>query len=66
MAPLLKREHDWARAENLGLLLGIPLAAGEDGPCNGLIGLGTAEGSYGKRRLVPFGEYVPSNPRCAG
>lgn len=67
MAPLLKREHDWARAENLGLLLGIPLAAGEDGPYyNGLIGLGTAEGSYGKRRLVPFGEYVPLESALRG
>src|SRR5690606_31808881 len=60
VAPLLDREDGWARAQDLGLLLGVPLAEGETGPYyNGLIGLGAAQGSYGKRRLVPFGEYVP-------
>lgn len=60
VAPLLDREDGWARAKDLGLLLGVPLAEGETGPYyNGLIGLGAAQGSYGKRRLVPFGEYVP-------
>lgn len=60
VAPFLDREQRWAQQAGVGLLLGIPLAEPlDERHYNGLIGLGTAEGSYRKRRLVPFGEYVP-------
>ncbi|MBV1930506.1 MAG: apolipoprotein N-acyltransferase [Porticoccaceae bacterium] len=47
-----------AKNQNTGLITGIPSYS--DGQYfNSVIGLGTASGSYQKRRLVPFGEYVP-------
>jgi apolipoprotein N-acyltransferase len=42
------------------LILGIPnRPAGEERIYNSVIALGQGEGRYLKRRLVPFGEYVP-------
>ncbi len=57
--PFLDREDTWAREQRMGLLLGLPIAASEGVYHNSFIGLGTAAGTYSKRRLVPFGEYVP-------
>ena len=56
--PFLDREDAWAREQRMGLLLGLPIAA-EGVYYNSFMGLGAAEGTYSKRRLVPFGEYVP-------
>jgi len=46
-----------------GLILGLPAVRAYPGGGYGLLntarGVGTANGSYIKRRLVPFGEYVP-------
>jgi apolipoprotein N-acyltransferase len=52
-----------ARAGGAGLVLGIPAAERQaDGSwafLNAAIAIGRGEGRYVKRRLVPFGEYVP-------
>ncbi|MBQ0720094.1 MAG: apolipoprotein N-acyltransferase [Gammaproteobacteria bacterium] len=47
------------REEHVGLLTGIPSNTDSNHYYNSVLGLGRASGSYQKRRLVPFGEYVP-------
>jgi apolipoprotein N-acyltransferase len=49
-----------ARKDGKGVIVGIPIELGtRDAFYNALIGLGDAKGVYHKRRLVPFGEFVP-------
>lgn len=55
IAPLAER----ARAEGSEVLVGVPIMEDDRRYYNGLISIGTAEDSYYKRHLVPFGEYLP-------
>ena len=57
--PFLDQQDKLARASNTALITGIPVAHYQTDYYNGVIGLGQANGSYLKQRLVPFGEYVP-------
>src|SRR5699024_782932 len=45
--------------EGAGLISGILRRDGSGGFHNSVVSLGAAEGSYDKRHLVPFGEYLP-------
>jgi apolipoprotein N-acyltransferase len=47
-----------AKSHHSSVMLGIPVAEGEDF-YNGLVMVGQSTGTYYKRHLVPFGEYVP-------
>lgn len=49
-----------AKNAHAGLLLGVPDELSRQVYYNALIGLGTAEGIYRKRHLVPFGEFIPA------
>jgi len=61
--PFLNMLDARARATGSTLITGIPVmrtdGAGERKTFNSVLALGSGEGVYHKRRLVPFGEYVP-------
>lgn len=49
-----------AKEKDTTIITGIPIKAiGEEGYYNAVIATGSGDGLYFKRRLVPFGEYVP-------
>lgn len=57
-APYLQHLDTLAKKHHSTLITGIPLA--EEGEnYNGMIALGAGTGSYKKRHLVPFGEFIP-------
>ncbi|WP_341936478.1 apolipoprotein N-acyltransferase [Marinimicrobium sp. C2-29] len=60
MTPFLEEIGDRADATDTGMISGIIFQNEQTGDYyNSLVTLGAAEGIYHKRRLVPFGEYVP-------
>ena len=56
--PFLDSLSAEAKAQKSTVMLGIPVAEGENF-YNGLVMVGQNSGTYYKRHLVPFGEYVP-------
>lgn len=58
VAPFLSRVDELARAAGTALVTGIVLREGGR-YYNGVVVLGAGDGSYRKRHLVPFGEYLP-------
>ncbi len=68
--PFLAKVSQSAKQHNTALILGLPIAVDHISMHNGnvqdqqqyfnaAIALGNAQGTYYKRHLVPFGEYVP-------
>ena len=55
----LKQLDQMGKARGTSLVLGIPDRDRDDRFLNTVIALGKGQGRYVKRRLVPFGEYVP-------
>ena len=64
---LLNQLHDRAARQATALLTGrLAFSPFERSFYNSLIGLGDGGGEYSKRRLVPFGEYVPLEKQLRG
>lgn len=59
VSDLLDHLHEKAQANNTTILLGIPSETSRNVYYNSLIALGMGTGSYQKRHLVPFGEFIP-------
>lgn len=60
MAPFIEQLHRQARASGSAVLFGVPEYTGDPPrPYNAVLLVGSARGSYRKRHLVPFGEYLP-------
>ena len=57
---------DSLNAKGTGLIFGIPSLTKDGEFQNTVLGIGKAEGSYKKRRLVPFGEFVPMENHLRG
>lgn len=67
MLPYLNELNTKAEETNTGLITGIIFDdAQKRAYYNSIVGLGPALGIYHKRRLVPFGEYVPLESQLRG
>jgi apolipoprotein N-acyltransferase len=58
-APFIEKMSQLALKHNATLITGIPVLTPTTGFYNAVITIGEGKGAYLKRRLVPFGEYMP-------
>lgn len=59
VSDFLSAMHQQSLASHTAILLGIPEEPTQETYYNALLALGTASGSYQKKHLVPFGEFIP-------
>ncbi len=57
--PIIERLNQRAQQHNSAFFTGIPYRNTDGDYHNSIVALGSGSGIYFKRRLVPFGEYVP-------
>lgn len=59
VSDFLDSMHQKSQTSNTAILLGIPEEPSEHTYYNSLLAFGAASGTYQKKHLVPFGEFIP-------
>lgn len=64
--PYVQNLSEMARKQHSSILTGIPIQTKNGNYYNAVIAVGSSTGSYHKRKLLPFGDYVPMAKQLRG